>query len=102
VNSTPAETNGLLARADLPGHPEHEADARQADALLFDLATALRSVPVGPHTRQLHLRALTLKRDVNTWIVQPPPRQARRKALDELGELSREAAAWLRHGDGTT
>ncbi len=87
----------------MPDHLEDEAgdledDARHAEALLYDLATVLRCVPLGSHTRALHVRALELKRDVCRWPADRPAPSARRAALEELVGLRREAAMWLPHG----
>ena len=73
-------------------------DVQRAEALLFDLAVLLRYVPLGDHTRELHLRALHLKREVRQWAVQPPAPSRLDDVFDELAELRTEAAAWLRRG----
>ena len=40
-----------------------EVDLHHAEQLLFDIAGRLRRVPYNEHTKDLHLRALSLKRD---------------------------------------
>ncbi len=81
-------------------------DVRQAETLLYDLAVMLRQVPLREHTRELHLRALQLKRDVGQWVVHPPARSVRQAAIEQLMELHGQAVAWLRRAshqaDGTT
>jgi hypothetical protein len=73
-----------------------EEDLQRAEAVLYELALVLRRVPVGERTRELHLRALHLKRDVARWHSHMADDATRRAVLDELGRLQSEAAIWDR------
>jgi hypothetical protein len=71
-----------------------EQDVLHAELLLHELALELCQVPVDSHTRELHLRALQLKRDVAAWKSAPAPDAIRRAVVAELGELRGQATAW--------
>ncbi len=73
-----------------------EEDLQRAEAVLYELALVLRRVPVDERTRELHLRALHLKRDVARWHSHMADDATRRAVLDELGRLQSEAAIWDR------
>ena len=77
-----------------------EVDTERAEALLYDLASKLVRVPLGPRTREVHLRALTLKREVARWRDAPPAEAARRATLDELVALQHQAGESTRHPSG--
>jgi hypothetical protein len=70
------------------------SDQHRAEALLFELATILRRVPVEECTRTLHLRALTLRGILGRWPVDQPDASARDAFFDELRALEREALYW--------
>jgi hypothetical protein len=72
---------------------DHDVD--QAGALLYDLAVVLRCVPLSPETRDLHVRALELKRDVGRWASEQPPAPLREAAIREILDLRRQASMWL-------
>lgn len=74
---------------------EHEKeDLRRAEAILHELALVLLRVPVGEQSRELHLRALALKRDVTRWHLWMPDEAVRHAVLDELLRLQQEASVW--------
>nr|UXE44470.1 hypothetical protein Hi04_10k_c2441B_00018 [uncultured bacterium] len=68
-----------------------EDDVRRAETALHELALVLRRVPVGEHTRELHLGGLRVKRDVERWHTLMPAAQERRAVLEELERLKRTA-----------
>ena len=78
----------LSTEVTLPG------DAPQAEELLFDLATELVRLPFGGATRNLHIRALELKRRLEQWARVAPSEAERQAARDGILELQREAARW--------
>lgn len=63
----------------------------QAERSLFALASELRRVPLGESTRQLHVRALELKREMVRWREHPPDQDVLTRALEEIERLAREA-----------
>jgi len=69
-----------------------EGDLQHAEAVLYELAVLLRRVPLDEQTRDLHLRALHLKRDVAKWHEQVADESSRRAVLNELVRLRREAS----------
>jgi hypothetical protein len=69
-----------------PAPPEVE----RAEALLHDIATMLLRLPMHGHVRDLHVRALRLKRRVSGWTAQVPDRTAH-DTMTELVELHRQA-----------
>jgi hypothetical protein len=69
-------------------------DTAQAEELLFELATELVRLPFGGPTRELHIRALELKRRVGQWARVIPSDAERRATCDGILELRREAAEW--------
>lgn len=94
-----------------------DGDKREAESLLHELATELRRVPMCERTRELHIRALTLKREVSSWGVLEPGGPQRGAVITELGDLHRKAhryrelptgrqlayvASAGRHAQGTT
>jgi uncharacterized membrane protein YccC len=72
------------------------ADVADAEAVLRELAVALRRLRVDACTRRLHVRALDLKRAVSGWRSNVPRPDERREALDEIQQLLGEAAFWER------
>jgi hypothetical protein len=86
--STAEDQNGCASRTSLA------SDQHRAEALLFELATILRRVPVEECTRSLHLRALALKGALGRWTVHQPDASARDAFFDELRALEREARYW--------
>jgi hypothetical protein len=62
-----------------------------AENQLFALAMELRRVPVQSRTRELHLRALELKRDVARWRASRPGESERERVFAEIEALTREA-----------
>jgi hypothetical protein len=79
-----------------------EIDRKRAEELLFDLASKLVRVPLGPRTRDVHLRALALKRVVGTWHSDPPDEAGRRAVIEELLMLHKTAAESARFPSGQT
>ncbi len=73
-------------------------DQRRAETLLFELASALRFVPVEETTRDLHIRALELKRTVRDWMREPPAASAREATCDEILELQARTKMALAFG----
>jgi hypothetical protein len=69
-------------------------DVGRAAEALHELALVLRHVPVAEHTRELHLRALRLKRDVERWRERVPDARERRSVLEELERLRGDAAVF--------
>jgi hypothetical protein len=61
--------------------------------MLHALATDLVHVPVDSTTRELHIRALELRRDLGLWNESSPGPQVRQSALRELEELGVHAAS---------
>jgi len=74
-----------------PGDDELEADTRRAEAFLHDIAVKLAHVPLGGPERELHLRALALKRDVARWRDERPDGATVQKTLEVLAYLDRES-----------
>jgi hypothetical protein len=66
-------------------------DKQYAESLLHDLAIELRRVPMCEPTRGLHLRALSLKREVSAWSVLQAGSAERSAVIEELGDLQRRA-----------
>jgi len=64
-----------------------------AEQLLYELAAVLRAVPVEERTKDLHVRALELKRDVAAWRGRRPSDETCDAILDELEGLVNEARA---------
>jgi hypothetical protein len=79
-----------------PSPPQSDltADQYRAEALLFDLATTLRGVPVEECTRALHLRALTLRGILARWPLDQPDGPTREAFFGEVVALEREARYW--------
>jgi hypothetical protein len=73
---------------------EPSDDRKQAEELLFALATELVRLPFGAPTRRLHIRALELKRRVSQWARVGPSDAEFRATCDGILELEREAAEW--------
>ena len=69
-------------------------DQRRAEALLADLGTHLRRVPVEERTRALHLRAIALRHLVTRWPEEQPTEATRKALCDELVALGDEAREW--------
>jgi hypothetical protein len=76
------------------------SDQHRAESLLAELATDLRWVPVDGRTRTLHLRALSLKREVMRWSEELPEESIRHSLLDEVVEMQAEARDWRRLAAG--
>jgi hypothetical protein len=62
-------------------------DRRQAETLLYEIATRLRALPFEEHTSCLHLRALALKRATANWTDREPDDAERRAVFDEIRSL---------------
>ena len=75
-------------------HSDVAADQDRAGALLAELAAALLRVPVDEQTRGLHLRALSLKRDMMRWHVERPDESIRRSVVGEILEMQDAARDW--------
>jgi hypothetical protein len=75
----------------MSAHQTLQTEKRVAESLLLDLAADLRHVPVEEATRQLHTRALQLKRVVALWSVDAPDERTRRATCDEILALKCEA-----------
>lgn len=71
-------------------------DQRRAEALLADLGSHLRRVPVEERTRALHLRAIALRRIVIRWSEDQPDEATRAAQCKELVSLAEEAREWRR------
>lgn len=75
------------------------ADKNKAEGLLFALASELRYVPVEERTRELHVRALELKRDVAEWLRRRPDASVRQALCREVQELQAETRSLLLRPD---
>ena len=83
----------------LPSNPsappaDLAADQERAETLLAELAGALMRVPVDEQTRTLHLRALSLKRDVMQWHEKRPEEPVRRSVVEEILSMHEAARDW--------
>jgi hypothetical protein len=68
---------------------EDERIVEHAERQLYALASQLRNVPASGPTRELHLRALQLKRELARWRTQLPDPAVREAVFSELEELIR-------------
>lgn len=86
----------MLQQPQLPsaavGDHALESEAREAEALLHDLAIMLRRVAVRESTRRPHVRALELKAQVARWLAERPCFEQRARVFGELRELAQAAA----------
>jgi hypothetical protein len=80
--------------------PTFEIDLKRAEALLHDLAAKLMRVPLGPRTREIHLRALGLKRQLTDWAKAQPEAGQLRDVIEELLALQQRAVESVRHPSG--
>jgi len=65
-------------------------------ALLSEVAATLLRLPFEDSTRNLHIRALRLKRQIDPWWDEARPTEADLRAMREsILALRSEAVAWL-------
>jgi hypothetical protein len=78
----------------VPSPSAAAAAATQVEALLFEVARDLLRLPFEGRTRNLHLRALKLKRLVSRWTQAAPSARERETMQERVLELHRETLAW--------
>jgi hypothetical protein len=79
-----------IVKLGLAGETRLTSEVQRAEALLHDIAIELLRVPTQGSARELHVRALRLKRQVDTWTEHVPDATVD-ATIEQLLTLHREA-----------
>jgi len=81
--------------ADAPNDPEATMSVRANAALLSEVVATLLRLPYEERTKDLHIRALRLKRRIEPWEESTPTESEVRAARESILALRSETAACL-------